>query len=118
MEVKENKSFFLEALGDTPRLRVMDFLIGNFFFDFPVTEIARGANVSYNSLKLFFDDYVKKGIVVKTRRIGKSDYFKLNTENLFVKNLMKLDWGLTKMGVLGEEEKPVKSISQPIQISV
>ncbi len=106
MKIKDNKSYFLETFGDTSQLRVIDFLIGNFFFDFPITEIARGANVSYNSLKIFFDDFIKKGIIIKTRKIGKSDYFKINTENSFVKNLIKLDWILTKSGVLSDEAQP------------
>ncbi len=53
MKRKEDKSIFLEYFGDTPQLRVFDFLIGNYFFDFPLTEIAKKSNVSYNSLKVF-----------------------------------------------------------------
>ena len=90
--------------GDTPQLRVLDFLIGFNFFDYPMTEIARESNVSYNSLKVFFDHFVKSGIVVKTRKVGKSDYYKLNMENPFVLNLVKLDWNLTKSMVLGNEK--------------
>ena len=96
MKRKENKSLFLMQFGDTPQLRVIDFLIDNHFFDYPLTEIARGSNVSYNSLKLFFNNFVKSGIVLKTRRIGKSDYYKLDVNNEFVKNLIKLDWILVK----------------------
>ena len=96
MKIKENKSIFLECFGDTPQLRVFDFLIENYFFDYPMTEIARESNVSYNSLKVFFPRLINAGILVKTRRIGKSDYFKFNTENVFVKNLIKLDWMLVK----------------------
>ena len=109
MKRKENKSYFLEYFGDTPQLRVIDFLIGNFFFDFPMTEIAKGSNVSYNSIKLFFPKYIKQGIVVKTRKIGKSDYYKLNTEHHFIKEMMKLDWVLTKNSVLSEEKKELIS---------
>lgn len=105
MKQKENKSYFLEYFGDTPQLRVIDFLMGNFFFDFPMTEIAKGSNVSYNSIKLFFLQYIKQGIVVKTRKIGKSDYYKLNTEHYFIKEMMKIDWVLTKNSVLSEDDK-------------
>lgn len=101
MKTKENKTFFLMQFGDTPQLRVLDFLIGFHFFDYPLTEIAKESNVSYNSLKVFFPDFIKNGIVCKTRRIGKSDYYKLNMENEFVKNLIKLDWLITKKNVLG-----------------
>lgn len=100
MKTKENKSLFLKQFGDTPKLRVLDFLIDNHMFDFPITEIARGSNVSYNSIKLFFSSFIKSNIVIKTRKIGKSDYYKLNIENLFIRNLIKLDWILTKNSVL------------------
>jgi hypothetical protein len=105
MKIKENKSFFLMQFGDTPQLRVLDFLIGFHFFDYPLTEIAKESHVSYNSLKVFFDDFIKSGIVVKTRKIGKSDYYKLNLENPFIQNLIKLDWDLTKSNVIPELEK-------------
>ena len=107
MKIKENKSLFLQYFGDTPQLRVMDFLIDNHFFDFPMTEIAKGSNVSYNSIKLFFDNWVEKGLIVKTRQIGKSDYFKLNLENSFIKNLIKLDWILVKKHTFPEEKEIV-----------
>ena len=90
--------------GDTPQLRVFDFLIGFHFFDYPITEIARESNVSYNSIKLFFPKLIESGIVVKTRKVGKSDYYKLNLNNSFVKNLIKLDWILTKKNILPEME--------------
>ncbi len=103
MKKKENKSFFLMQFGDTPQLRVLDFLIENHFFDYPITEIARGSNVSYNSIKKFFEDFVNSGILKKTRKIGKSDYYKLNMENSFVKKLVKLDWSLTKENIQKKE---------------
>jgi len=104
MKAKQNKSLFLEYLGDTPQLRVLDFLIGDHFFDFPITKIARESNVSYNSLKVFMPQFVKAGIITKTRRIGKSDYYQLNIENPFIKNLIKLDWIMTKKSLLKENE--------------
>jgi len=100
MKVKQNKSLFLMKFGDTPQLRVLDFLIDNHFFDYPMTEIAKESNVSYNSIVKFFPELVKSNFVVKTRKIGKSDYFKLNLDNSFVSNLIKLDWILAKNNVL------------------
>ncbi len=106
MRTKKEKSLFLEQFGDTPQLRVIDFMIENHFFDFPLTEIARESNVSYNSLKKFIDKFIESGFVVKTRRIGKSDYYKLNLENAFVQNLIKLDWILTKSYILEKKKIP------------
>ena len=105
MRTKKEKSLFLEQFGDTPQLRVIDFMIENHFFDYPLTEIARESHISYNSLRSFIDKFIETGFFIKTRRVGKSDYYKLNLENLFVKNLIKLDWMLTKSYALKEEEK-------------
>jgi len=104
VRMKKSKSLFLMQLGDTPKLRVLDFLIDNHFFDFPMTAIAKESSVSYNSIKKFFCNLIKSGVIIKTRRIGKSDYYKLNLDNLFVKNLIKIDWILAKADRLDEKE--------------
>ena len=106
MKAKENKSLFLKQFGDTPQLRVVDFLIENFYFDFPLTEIARESNVSYNSLKSFISDFLNNKFLIKTRKIGKSDYYKINMENPFVKDLIKLDWNLSKSYILEKDLIP------------
>jgi len=109
MKKKENKTLFLEQFGDTPQLRVLDFLIENHFFDYPITEIARESNVSYNSIKLFFNKFIENGIIVKTRKVGKSDYYKLNLKNPFVRILIKLDWTMIKEDALKNENEQVIS---------
>src|SRR3989344_548499 len=103
---KENKSAFLEYFGDTPKLRFFDFLIGNHFFDFNMTDMARESRISYNSLKIFFNEFLDKGIIIKTRRVGKSDMYKLNMDNETAKNFIKFAWFLTKQD-LGIENKKV-----------
>jgi len=107
-----NESAFLEYFGDTPKLKFLDFLIGNHFFDFNMTDIAREAGISYNSLQSFFDEFLEKGIVVKTRRVGKSDMYKLNMDNLTAQNMVKFAWFLTKQD-LGVEDGEEQSSSVP-----
>lgn len=92
----KNESVFLEVFGDNPVMKVIDFLITYQLFDYPLTEIARNSGVSYSTLQTFWDKLERNNIVVKTRRVGKSDLFKLNTENPAVKELIKLDWNLIK----------------------
>lgn len=79
--------------------------MGNYFFDYPMTEIARESNVSYNSFKIFFDKFLENNILIKTRKVGKSDYYKLNIENIFIKKLMQLDWVLMKSDALMSKQK-------------
>lgn len=107
MKKEENKSAFMEYFGDTPKIRFLDFLIGNHFFDFNMTDMAKEAGISYNSLKEFFDEFLKKGIIIKTRRVGKSDMYQFNLDNEVAKNLLKFAWFLTKQDLGVTEEKPV-----------
>lgn len=92
----ENKSIFVEVFGNNPIMKVLDFLITFQAFDYPLTEIAKNSGVGYSTLQTFWDKLVDNRIVIKTRRVGKSDLYKLNTNNPAVKQLIKLDWNLVK----------------------
>lgn len=91
----DNDSVFVEIFGNNPVIKVLDFLITFADFDYPMTEIAKNSGVSYSTLQIFWPKLEKNNIVIKTRRVGKSDLYKLNTSNPAVKELIKLDWKLT-----------------------
>ena len=90
------ETVFVQVFGKNPVIKVLDFLIGFQSFDYPLTEIAKNAGISYSTLQAFWDNLVKNRIVIKTRRVGKSDLYKLNTKNPAVQQLIKLDWNLVK----------------------
>jgi len=92
----ENETVFLQVFGNNPITKVLDFLITFQLFDYPLTEIAKNSGVSYSTLQTFWDRLIDNKIVIKTRRVGKSDLYKLNTNNPAVKQLIKLDWNLIK----------------------
>ena len=91
-----NKSIFTEVFGNNPITKVLDFLITFQLFDYPLTEIARNSRVSYSTLQTLWAGLERNSIVIKTRRVGKSDLYKLNTDNPAVKQLLRLDWNLIK----------------------
>ena len=92
----ENESIFVEIFGNNPVIKVLDFLMIFQAFDYPMTEIAKNSGVSYSTLQTIWGGLVKNNIVIKTRRVGKSDLYKLNTKNPAVQQLIKLDWNLVK----------------------
>ncbi len=92
----DSNSVFVEVFGHNPVIKVLDFLISFADFDYPLTEIAQNSGVSYSTLQTFWERLVRNNLVIKTRRVGKSDLFKLNTKNPAVKQLIKLDWNLIK----------------------
>lgn len=88
MEVK--KSIFLRTFGDTPILRVLDFLTTHSMYDYSMTDIAGNAGIGYTTLKLFWKDLVNKGIIIQTRLVGKAKMYQLNKNNVVVKQFLKL----------------------------
>ena|SRR3989344_2642271 len=102
----DNDSILVEVFGNNPTIKVLDFLITFSDFDYPLTEIAKNSRVSYSTMQTFWYKLEKNNIVIKTRRVGKSDLFKLNTANPAVKELIRLDWKLTKNS---EKEIEVKA---------
>ena len=102
--IMKNETIFIEVFGNNPVMKVLDFLITFQLFDYPLTEIAKNSEVSYSTLQTFWSNLERNNIVIKTRRVGKSDMFKLNTNNPAVKQLIKLDWNLIK----GSETEQIK----------
>lgn len=99
----DNNSAFIEIFGNNPIIKILDFLITFADFDYPLTEIAKNSGVSYSTLQTFWNKLERNKIVIKTRRVGKSDLYKLNTNNLAVKQLIKLDWNLIKGAEIEKE---------------
>lgn len=93
----EQETIFVQIFGNNPVVKVLDFLITFQAFDYPLTEIAKNSRISYSTLQTFWDKLIRNRIVIKTRRVGKSDLFKLNTENPAVQQLIKLDWNLSEL---------------------
>lgn len=63
----EAKSLFIEFMGDSPRIRVLDYLLTERELDFS-----------------------KNNIIIHTRIIGKAKLFRLNTSNTKIKKLIQI----------------------------
>lgn len=94
-----DKTIFISIFGDSPILRVLDFLIVNEDFDYNKTEIAKKSGVGYSTVKLFWKQLEKNGIVINTRKIGKAKLYKLNYNNPAVKKFRDFYWEVTKQKV-------------------
>jgi len=84
------KSLFVKLLGNSPYIRLLDFLLTYRGFDYSKREIAENANVPYDTLNSFWREMISNGIIIKTGRKGRQDVFRLNKENKIVKNLIAL----------------------------
>lgn len=83
-------NIFREALGNSPVIRVLDFLIEGRDLDYSLTDIAENSNIGWTTLHRIWDNLLKFKIVMPTREIGRAKLFKLNQENPTVKELIKV----------------------------
>ena len=92
----EPVSIFVEYFGSSPYIKVLDYLISGFGFDYSMTEIAEGSHVGWTSFTRAWKELERKRVVVYTREIGRAKLYKLNTEDQTVQKLIKLHWEIIK----------------------
>jgi DNA-binding IclR family transcriptional regulator len=85
----EEKSIFIRTMGDSPVIRVLDFLLEGRDLDYSLTDIAENSNIGWTTLHRIWDDLEKNQIVKHTRIIGRAKMFRLNKEIPAVKQLIK-----------------------------
>ncbi len=112
--LKNGNSLFVEFFGDYPIIRVLDFLVENDAFDYSKKDISRNAGVSWNTLEGFWQKLEEMKIVVHTRKVGKAEMYKLDTENPIVKQLIELDNRLIKKSTekISSAKEKAKSIAR------
>jgi len=84
------ETLFRQALGDNPKIRVLEFLIEGRDLDYSISDIAEGAEIGRTTLFRVFDDLVKSGIIVPTRQIGNAKLFRINRSSPFVKKMIEI----------------------------
>ncbi len=78
-------------------IKVMDFLIENYLFDYTKTEVAREVGISRMTIEHIWNYLIKKRMIIRRKKIGNAILYRLNTENIIVKKLRELDLLLTKV---------------------
>ena len=89
-ERKMEQSIFIKVLGDTPKIRILNYLIKYRGLDYSMSDIARNSNVGWATLSRLWKEFVNFRIVVPTREIGRAKLFKLNEENEAVAKLIEV----------------------------
>ena len=84
------ETIFTRAIGNTPKIKVLEFLIEGRELDYSISDIAEGAGIGRTTLFRIWNDFVKLGIVKHTRDIGNAKLYKLNLANPFAKKMAEL----------------------------
>ncbi len=107
------ESIFLEYVGDSPRMRVLQYLIEGRDFDYTLTDMLN-AGVSWGTLNTLVPKLLGLGIVTKTRKIGRATLYKLNQGNVAVKQLVELydNLVLQKLSSLEAQTKKAEIVAR------
>jgi len=84
-------SLFIEFMGDSPTIRVMDYLLTERDLDFSITDMAKNAGIGRTTLYRIWDGLIKNEIIIHTRVIGKAKLYRLNKNNFNIKKLIEID---------------------------
>ena|SRR3989344_8398176 len=87
MKFQDEATIFRELLGDTPKIRVLEYLIEGRELDHSLGDIAEGAGINRVTLFRLWPKIEKSRLIVHTRNIGNAKLFKLNMKNSYAKNL-------------------------------
>ena len=85
----KEESIFLEHVGDSPRMRILQYLIEGREFDYTLTDMLN-SGVSWGTLNTLIPKLLELKIIAKTRKIGRATLYKINKENVLVKQLIGL----------------------------
>ena len=96
MKMIDDESIFLQILGASPKMKILDFLLTFQAFDYSLTEVAQKTSVSYPIVVNVMEDFLRNGMIAETRKIGKARLFKLDEQNHLTKQLLKLQWEMAK----------------------
>ena len=92
MYVKKGyESILIRTLGDSPKLRIIDFFLDNPLFDFTKKEVIEALGMSKQTFYKYFPDLEKYGIVTVTRRIGRAKLYRINPKHPLVKMLREYE---------------------------
>lgn len=90
MKFHDETTVFRELLGNTPKIRVLEYLLEGRELDHSIGDIANGAGINRVTLFRMWPEIEKANIVVHTRNIGNAKLFKLNTKNPSIVKLAEL----------------------------
>lgn len=106
---EEPDSLLIKALGSSPQLRILDYLLDYKLNDFTKREILEALGMSKQTLYKYFKDLQELGLIAETRKIGRATLYRINLENPMVRMLIEYETQLSLQIADQEAEKNKKA---------
>ena len=86
----KSKSLFVDFMGESPIIKVLDYLLTERELDFSITDLANNSKIGRATLYRIWNNLIENEILNPTRTIGKAKLFKLNINNSKIKKLIEI----------------------------
>ncbi|MBI2136103.1 hypothetical protein HYU06_03460 [Candidatus Woesearchaeota archaeon] len=90
MSFQDENTLFRTLFGDTPKIRVLEYLLEGRELDHSIGDIAEGAGINRVTLFRMWNEMIKSQIIAHTRDIGNAKLYKINATNPYVKILIEV----------------------------
>ncbi|MCP8314174.1 MAG: winged helix-turn-helix transcriptional regulator [archaeon] len=107
-------SLLIRYLGDSPKLRIIDYMLYFPLNDFTKKEILEEVGMSKQTFYKHFDDLIKEGIVTATRKIARATLYRVNRQHPVVKKLDEL----VKESSLKIAEQELEKMEKPVPVKL
>jgi len=87
-------SYFVDALGESPKTRILATLLATHNDDLNITDLARISGVDRSTVYRHIDDLLDYNLVEQSRTVGNSKMYRINKDNAAAKKLAAFEWEL------------------------
>lgn len=99
------KSSFTLVFGNSPFVKVLDFFLNNEEFDYPISYISKETQTKWETIEKVISALIEKGVIKRTRKLGKAQLYKLEKQNGLTELLQDIDIKISKFFIKKELEK-------------
>ena len=86
-----------EIFGDSPRVKLLDFLLDNVDLDYTISQLHQFTGISRPTLYLLTEGMEGEGMLLMTRQVGGSRFFRINVEHSKVAWMIRAEFeGINK----------------------
>jgi len=110
----ECDSLLIRALGNSPKLRILDYLLDYKLNDFTKKEIVEALGMSKLTFYKYFKDLEEIGLVAASRKIGRATLYKINLKSPLIKMLIEYERQLSLQ--IAEHERA--KMQKPFPLSI
>lgn len=102
-----DNSILIKFLGNSPKVRLIDFFLDNKLLDFTKKELIEKVGMSYTTFYRIWDEFEIFGMVKVTRKVGRVKLYKLDSKNMIVKKMVEFEDMLIDQYIGHTQAKPI-----------